>query len=166
MIVSLVVARAENGVIGVENRLPWHLPADLKHFKATTMGKPIVMGRRTFESIGKPLPGRDNIVVSRAAAFAAPGCRVVHSFEEALQVAEESRAGEIMVIGGAMLYEHALPHADRIYLTLVHTRVEGDVFFPALEATVWREVSHEDHGPDARNPHAYSFLVYERAGRG
>ena len=158
--ISLIVAMDRNRLIGRGNALPWHLPADLQHFKATTMAKPVVMGRKTYESIGRPLPGRHNIVISRNAAFAAPGCTVVASLEAALRAA--GAVAEIMIIGGAQLYAEALPHAQRIYLTRIDADFDGDAWFPALDATVWRECQCEEHPPDERNPHPYSFLVLER----
>lgn len=160
MLISLIAAMDRNRLIGTENRLPWHLPADLQHFKAMTMGKPIIMGRRTFESLGRPLPGRQNIVVTRDSAFLAEGCTVVHSVEQALAAA--SRHPEAMVIGGAALYGQLMARAQRIYLTLVDGEFEGDVFFPAFAAGEWREVEREGRKPDERNAYAYSFVVLER----
>lgn len=148
------------GVIGRDGGLPWHLPADLKHFRRVTMGKPIVMGRKTHESIGRPLPGRENIVVSRSPAYRAPGCRVVASLARAHEVCRG--AAEMMVIGGAALYREALPLARRVYLTEVHTEVEGDVHFPPLDRRQWRECSRENFDADERNCHPYSFVLLER----
>ncbi|MER3443390.1 MAG: dihydrofolate reductase [Meiothermus sp.] len=167
---SLVVAMAENRVIGRNGGLPWRLPNDLKHFRRLTTGHPVVMGRKTYESIGKPLPGRTNVVVSRSPDYSAPGCLVVNSLEAALQVAEAAPhdpAGtrETFVIGGAELYAQALPLADRIHLTLVHAEVAGDTFFPDLDPGAWREVSREDHEPDEQHAYAYSFLTLERRDR-
>ena len=158
--ISLIVAMDRNRLIGRGNALPWHLPADLAHFKSITMGKPIVMGRKTYESIGRPLPGRHNIVISRNPDFSAPGCTVVASVDAALAAAGD--VPEIMVIGGAQLYAELLPRAQRIYLTRVDAVFEGDAWFPALDARVWRECQHAEHAPDDRNPHAYAFLVLER----
>jgi dihydrofolate reductase len=158
--VTLIVAAAA-GVIGRDNAMPWHLPADLAHFKLLTWGKPIVMGRKTFQAIGKPLPGRRNVVVTRDADWSAPGVTVAHSLDEALAVCGD--APEVMVIGGAQLYAAALPRADRIHLTEVHAVIEGDTFFPELAPAEWREVARLEHAPDARNPHAMSFLTLERA---
>ena len=160
MIISIIVAMARNRVIGKNNRLPWHLPADLKHFKETTMGHPIIMGRKTYESIGRPLPGRTNIVVTRNPEFRAEGCTVVHSLEEALRAAEE--AEEVFVIGGATLYREALPIANRIYLTLVEADIEGDTLFPEIDSDSWEEVHCETHPSDERNPYAYSFIELKR----
>ena len=160
MLISLIAAMDRNRLIGAENRLPWHLPADLQHFKALTMGKPIIMGRRTFESLGRPLPGRHNIVVTRDSTYFAEGCTVVSSVDQALAAA--SRHSEAMVIGGAALYGQLVARAQRIYLTLVDGEFEGDVFFPALAADEWRELERESIEPDERNPYPYSFVVMER----
>jgi dihydrofolate reductase len=160
MKISIIVAMGDNRVIGNDNRLPWHLPADLKHFKATTMGKPIIMGRKTWESIGRPLPGRTNIVVTRDMHYTADGCSVVHSLDAALVAA--AGHDEVMVIGGAEFYRQVLPEASTLYLTLIHDEFEGDVFFPALVTGEWREVGREDFDADENNPHAYSFLRLER----
>ena len=156
MKISIIVAMAENRVIGRDNGLPWHLPADLKHFKAITMGKPIIMGRKTWESIGRPLPGRTNIVVTRSPDYTAEGCVVVHSFEQALAAAAQH--DEAMVIGGAEFYRQVLPQANTLYLTLVHETIEGDTYFPALDETQWQEVERTDFEADEQNPHAYSFI--------
>ena len=162
MKISFIVAKARNGVIGDNNQLPWRLPADLKHFKAVTLGKPVLMGRKTFESIGKPLPQRTNIVVTRDAAYQAEGCVVVHSIDAALAAAKD--AEEVMVIGGAQFYEQLLPRAERIYLTEVHEDFAGDAVFPEFDAQQWQEVERRDFEPDEKNAHAYSFLVLERVG--
>lgn len=158
--VALVVAMDEQGVIGRGNRLPWHLPADLKHFKAITLGKAVVMGRRTYESIGRPLPGRTNVVVTQATDYDAPGCRLAHNIGEALALAGDS--DEIMVIGGGVLYGACLPLARRIYLTRVHHRFPGDTHFPPLNSQAWRQVDRVDCPADADNPYPYSFIVLER----
>lgn len=157
---SLIVAMSLNHVIGHANRLPWHLPADLRFFKRMTLGKPIVMGRRTFESIGRPLPDRINIVVTRRQDYRAEGCQVVHSLPEALAIAEP--AAEIMLIGGASLYALALERAERIYLTLVAVELEGDTWFPALDWAQWQQLGREDHPADARHAYPYSFILLER----
>jgi dihydrofolate reductase len=154
---SLVVAVARNGVIGRDNALPWRLPADLAHFKRVTMGHPIVMGRRTYESIGKPLPGRKNIVVTRDAAYQAPGCTVVHSLDEAWKAA--AGADEVCVIGGTTLFEETLPVADVIHLTEVEAEVEGDTWFPALDRSQWHEAEVARHPADAKN--AYPIRILE-----
>lgn len=160
MTISLVVAMAENRVIGRDNQLPWRLPADLRHFKQITLGKPVVMGRKTYESIGRPLPKRTNIVVTRDKNYQAPGCTVVNSICEAFTAA--IAAEEIMIIGGANFYEQLLSHADRIYLTVIHQDFEGDTYFPPLVENDWKETGREDHEADAENSYAYSFLVLER----
>ncbi len=159
-ILSIIVAMAKNRVIGRDNQLPWHLPADLRHFKQTTMGHPIIMGRKTYESIGRPLPGRQNIVITRNPDFQAEGCLVVHSLQEALAAVPE--AEEVFIIGGASLYREALPLADRIYLTLVDAEVEGDTFFPELDASEWQEVRRETFAPDEKNPFGYAFIEFVR----
>jgi dihydrofolate reductase len=161
MIRSLVVAVARNGVIGRDNQLPWRLPDDLAYFKRVTMGHPIVMGRRTHESIGRPLPGRDNIVVSRNRAFQAPGCIVVPSLEEAWKAA--GSAAEACVIGGTSLFREALPIADRIHLTEVEADVPGDTFFPDFDRSEWTEREVLRHPADARHAHPFRILVLERA---
>lgn len=158
--ISLVAAMSKNRVIGKNNTMPWHLPADLKHFKSVTMGKPIIMGRKTFESIGKPLPGRRNIVVTHQEKEF-PGCDVFHSLEEALKsVASEP---EVMIIGGANVYAQVLPKVQRMYLTFIDLDVDGDAFFPAWDESQWREVSSEQHAPDDKNPYPYRFVVLEAA---
>ena len=154
--VAIVVAMAGNRVIGRNGGLPWRLPADMSRFRALTMGKPIVMGRRTHESIGRALDGRRNIVVSRRPDYRAPGCTVAPSFEAALEAA--SGAAEVAVVGGAGIYEQALPVAARIHLTLVHARVDGDVRFPRIDPAAWREVSRTERRADARNRHDVSFI--------
>jgi dihydrofolate reductase len=158
--VALIVAADEQGGIGLDGRLPWHLPGDLRHFKALTLGKPVVMGRRTWDSIGRPLPGRHNIVVSRQRGLAITGCTVVDSFAAALAAAGDS--SEVCVIGGAELYALALPLADTVHLTRVHAVAGADTFFPRLDAGEWEEVARENHAADARHAHAYSFLTLRR----
>lgn len=164
---ALIVAAAENGVIGRNNALPWRLPEDLRYFKHVTMGKPIIMGRKTFESIGKPLPGRTNIVVTRNAAYQAEGVSVVLSLAEALELARQRAmldgAREVVVIGGAEVYRAALPQADRLYYTEVHASVEGDAVLPAIDWSQWLEASREHHAAQAPDQYAYSFVRYERA---
>lgn len=160
MSLALIVATGENNEIGKDGRMPWHLPADLKHFKSLTLGKPVIMGRRTYEAIGKPLPERRNIVVTHNPEFRAPGCELAASFTDALVIA--SGVPEIIVIGGAQIYRDALPRAQRIYLTRVHARFDADTFFPQLDAAEWREIAREDHAADERNPFNYSFSTLER----
>jgi len=160
MRIALIAALAENRVIGRDNQLPWRISADLKHFKALTMGKPIVMGRKTWESIGRPLPGRKNIVVTRDPAYQAEGCQVVHSIERALDVAGGS--DEVMIIGGAGLYQQVLGRADRLYLTRVKAEVDGDTWFPEIDPQQWHEVARESHTADENNEYDYDFVILER----
>ena len=163
---AVIVAAAENGVIGRNNALPWHLPEDLRYFKKVTMGKPIVMGRKTFESIGRPLPGRTNIVITRNPDFQAEGVRAVASLDEALRLAEDialiDGAQEVVVIGGAEIYKAAIPRAGRLYITEVHASVEGDACLPQVEWKYWREIGREHHPALGTNPYDYSFVIYER----
>lgn len=163
MLVSLIAAVAENGVIGRNNALPWRLPADLKHFRHLTVGHPIIMGRRNYESIGRPLPDRTNIVLTRQAGYRAPDTTVVHSLDQAFAAAGNAR--EVFVIGGAEIYAMAFGRADRLYLTEVHAKVDGDTHFPAFNPTEWREVARERHEADEKHEHAYSFVTLERQGR-
>jgi len=158
--ISLIVAIAENGVIGARNQLPWHLPDDLRHFRAITTGHTVITGRKNYESIGRPLPNRRNIVVSRQRGFDAPGCLVAHSLDEALAMA--ATESEVFVIGGAQLYAQALPFATRLYLTEIHTTVPGDTMFPVFERDEWEERTREDHPADDRHAHAFSFVLLER----
>ena len=160
-LVTAIVATDERGGIGLGGRLPWHLPNDLKRFKALTMGKPIAMGRRTFDSIGRALPGRRNIVVSRRPDLVIDGCSVVPSFAAALAAAAD--AAELCVIGGAEIYGLALPVTGLVHLTKVHAVVEADTFFPVLDAAEWEEISREDHPSDERHAYGYSFVTLRRA---
>ncbi|MBV0934000.1 dihydrofolate reductase [Marinobacterium weihaiense] len=167
MRLAMIVAQSENRVIGINNKLPWYLPEDLKYFKRVTLGKPIIMGRKTFESIGRPLPGRPNIVITRDPAWDHPGVRVVHSLNEGLELGESlaliDGVDEAVVIGGAEIYALCLPRADRLYLTQVHAHIEGDAFFPALDTTAWQEIAREDFAAIEPNPYDYSFIVLERS---
>ena len=160
---ALIAAVARNGVIGRGGGLPWRIPADLRYFKATTMGKPMIMGRRTFDSIGKALPGRTNIVVTRSGNFTADDVEVAADFDQALAIAAATGTEEAMVIGGGEIYAVALPRADRLYLTQVHIDAEGDVYFPELDRAQWREVSRNDHAAEGDTP-AFSFVTLERDG--
>jgi len=161
MTLSLIWAMADNRVIGIENRLPWKLPADMKWFRQNTMGKPIIMGRLTFESFGaKPLPGRRNIIISRNPAYTADGIDVYTSLEDALQSTQNSE--ETMIIGGMSLYKQALPLADRLYMTLIHANVEGDAWFPEFDLHEWQETARNDFPADEKNPHAYSFITLDK----
>lgn len=160
--ISLIVARARNGVIGRDGALPWRLPEDLAFFKRTTMGHPIIMGRRTWQSIGRPLPGRRNIVVSRNAGLYAPGAEVAPSLEAALALC--AGAAEAFVIGGAQLYREALPRAQRLVVTEIDADFDGDVQFPPADPRQWRETSREHLPPAGDRPFAIDFVVYERPG--
>ena len=162
MTISFVVAASENGVIGKDNRLPWRLPNDLKFFKNTTWAMPIIMGRKTYESFGKPLPGRTNIVITRSGDWKAEGVITVKSLEEALQAAEETDAQEAFIIGGGEIFRQAFAMADKIYITRVHTQLEGDAFFPAIEETEWQLFSNLDCPADDRHAYAYSFQLWKR----
>ena len=159
-IVTLIAARARNGVIGRNNQMPWKIPGEQAYFKRMTLGRPIVMGRKTWESIGRPLPGRRNIVVTRNRAYAAIGADVVGSLDDALALAYE--ADEVFVIGGAQLYAEAMPRARRLLLTEIDADFEGDTWMPAPDRARWRQTSREDHPPTADRPFGYSFVVYER----
>jgi dihydrofolate reductase len=158
--ISLIVAVSTNNAIGIRGDLPWRLSDDLKRFKAVTMGKPIIMGRKTWDSIGRPLPGRQNIVITRQPEFSAEGCDVVASVAEAVALAGD--VDEVMVIGGSQIYELALPWAERIYLTRVHAQVDGDAFFPEVDESQWRLISEERQVADERNDFDYSFRIYDR----
>jgi dihydrofolate reductase len=151
MLISLIVAAAENNVIGKDNQLIWRLPADMAFFKQKTTGHTIIMGRKTHESMGRPLPNRTNIIISRNKEFTAPGCQVVSSLEEALQKAAAIAEEEAYIIGGAEIYRQALKMADKIYLTRVHASFEGDTFFPEITPDEWTMLSRTDHAPDAKN---------------
>lgn len=158
--ISLIVAMDQNGLIGRDNDLPWRLSADLQYFKQITMGKPIIMGRKTHESIGRALPGRQNIVISRDSAFIAEDCTVVSSIPDALLAA--GNVEEVMFMGGASLYEQVLPRIERLYLTQVHTKLEGDTWFPEWDKKEWQQVSRIDYLADEKNEFDYSFIVLER----
>lgn len=165
MTLSLIWAMADNRVIGIDNRLPWKLPADMRWFRRHTLGKPVVMGRLTFESFGgRPLPDRRNLVVSRDPAYRAAGAEVFPSLTAALAAAGETT--EVMVIGGASLYAQALPLADRLYVTQVHATPEGDAHFPAFDLDAWETVAQEEHPADANNPHACTFSILQRRQQG
>ncbi|HEB26545.1 MAG TPA: dihydrofolate reductase [Porticoccus sp.] len=170
---SLIVAMAKNRAIGLNNTLPWHLPEDLKYFKSVTMGKPIVMGRKTFDSIGRPLPGRLNIVITRNSEWKHPGVKIASSIQQAMSIAEEQReaeqdegegvsaeAQEVMVIGGEEIYRTAIDLADRLYITRVQATVQGDAFFPEYNEADWQEVSRQE--PEAQGDTPYFFQVLER----
>lgn len=159
---SIIAAMSDNRVIGRDNALPWRMPADLARFKRLTLGKPIVMGRKTWESLPGLLPHRTHVVLSHDCVYRAEGAEVVHSLSDAIALVGD--VAEIMVIGGANLYAQALPLASRMYLTLVDGEFEGDALFPAYDSLEWEETSRERHAADARNPHACSFLTLKRRG--
>ena len=160
MIISIIVAMGKNKVIGIKNKLPWNLPADMEHFKELTKGKPIIMGMKTFESIGKPLPNRINIVISHITDYKAKGCIIVHSIEEALKAAEGNE--EVMIAGGASIYKEFLHKANKMYLTLIDGDFEGDAYFPEYKIEEWEETSYEEHERDKDNPYNYTFLILKR----
>ena len=162
MKISMIAAMAHDRVIGKDNQMPWHLPADLAHFKRVTLGKPVLMGRKTFESIGRPLPGRRNLVISRNPGYQAEGIEVVGSVEAALALLASSAVEELMVIGGGHLYAEMLPSADRLYLTQIDLAVEGDTRFPAFDDGQWQRIDCESHPADEKNPHPYSFETWQR----
>lgn len=166
MKISMAFAMAQNGVIGRDNALPWHLPQDLQYFKKITMGKPIIMGRKTFDSIGRPLPGRPNIVITRNTHWHHDGVHCVHTIADALtlgaELAREKGVEELMVIGGSQIYTELLDRADRLYMTQVHSEVVGDDYFPEFSLDDWQQVSREDYKADDSNPYDYSFLVLDR----
>ncbi len=161
MIVTIVVAIAENHAIGKDNKLLWHLPNDLKHFKEITTGHTIIMGRKTYESVGKPLPNRRNIIVTRQ-NITIEGCEAVNSIEAALALCADD--AEAFIVGGAEIYKQAMKLTDRIYLTVVHQKFEADSFFPEISKPEWKEVYREDHEPDNKNAIPYSFITFERVG--
>ena len=160
MTVSIIVAIGENNAIGKNNQLLWHMPNDLKHFKDVTSGRTIIMGRKTFDSVGKPLPKRRNIVVTRQ-DITIPGCEIVKSIEDGLALCKGE--DEVFIGGGAEIYKLAMHLTDRIYLTIIHKSFDADTFFPEIDRKEWKEVSREDYQPDEKNPLPYSFITLERA---
>lgn len=166
MIVSAIVATADNNVIGKDNDIPWYLPSDLKYFKKTTLNRHIIMGRKSFESIGRPLPKRTNIVISRNPYFIASNCIKATSVEEALTIAHDNGEEEAFIIGGGQIYELSKAYWDRVYLTTVHAKVEGDIYFPQLLEENWRLVSEEAHQADEKNEYDFTFKVLERVSGG
>ena len=160
-ILSMIVAHADNRIIGKDNDMPWHLPADLAYFKKTTLGKPVVMGRKTYESIGRPLPGRQNIVISRDASYQAEGIETATSVEQALALAGDVE--EVMVIGGGAIYAHCLPAAQRLYITHIEAKIDGDTQFPAYELEQqWQKVASQKQFADEKNQYNLDFCIYER----
>lgn len=157
--ISMIWAMGRNNALGCKNRMPWYIPADFAYFKKVTMGKPVIMGRKTFESIGKPLPGRKNIVITRDTGYNPQGCIVVNSIEKAMEYTEEK---EVFIIGGAEIYKEFLPIADRLYITLIEKEFEADAFFPEIDYSQWKQISCETGIKDEKNPYEYKWLVYER----
>jgi len=163
MNISLIWAQDANGLIGAGAQLPWHLPADMAWFKKNTLGKPVLMGRKTYDSIGRPLPGRQNIILTTQ-DISIDGCTIVHSLDAAREAAKHAsdKTTELMVIGGAQIYQLALPQADRLYITNIHAIFEGDTFFPSFDSTAWREIFCEKHVKDEKNLFSYNFHIFER----
>ncbi|MEN7546731.1 dihydrofolate reductase [Rapidithrix thailandica] len=163
MTISIIVAKAQNNIIGNNNQLLWHLPNDLKFFKKTTSGHAIIMGRKTFESIGRPLPNRTNIIITRQTSYQPEGCIVKHSLKEAIEYATEQVQEEnLFIIGGGTIYREALPLADKLYITEVHETFDGDTTFPALDTHEWQELSREDYPEDTKNQYPHSIISYQR----
>ena len=162
MSINLIVAASENNVIGKDGDLPWNLPDDLQYFKDMTKGHPIIMGRKNFESIGRVLPGRHNIIITRQPAYTAEGCTITSSLEEAVNIAKQDAMEDVFIIGGGQIYAQALPIADRVYLTRVHAVIDGDVLFPELDGE-WKEVSAVHHDADEKHDYAFTYYVYEKA---
>ena len=160
--IIILVAVAENNVIGKDNELPWYLPADLKYFKKTTLGHPVIMGRKSYESIGRPLPKRTNIVLTRDPYYLSSNILIAHNLKEALSLAEGLDSEELFVIGGAAIYEASFPWLERLYITEVHESFEGDTFFPEWDQDEWNLISEQHHESDEKNEYDYSFKIYER----
>jgi len=165
MILSAIVAVAKNNVIGKDNDIPWYLPADLKYFKKITTGHHIIMGRKCYESIGRPLPKRTNVVVTRNPFFIATGCLITHNIAEAVDLAKANEETEVFIIGGGQIYEIAMPYIDRLYLTEVEVTVDGDIFFPEIDTDLWELTSEEKHSADEKNEYDYTFKILERKGK-
>lgn len=162
MIVSAIVAATENWVIGKDNQIPWYLSSDFKHFKRTTINHHIIMGRNTYRSIGRPLPKRTNIILTRDPFYVVQGCLVAHSIEESLEIAQNNGETEVFIIGGGTIYQQTMQYWDRVYLTVVHTELEGDVFFPEIDNSQWGNTFWERHSADEKNDFDYSFKIFER----
>ncbi|MBN8653579.1 MAG: dihydrofolate reductase [Cytophagales bacterium] len=165
MIVSLIAALSENRVIGKNNDLPWRLPDDMKYFMETTSEHYVIMGRKNYQSLPekfRPLPNRTNIVITRSPGFSAPGCQVVHTLTDALEIARKANQTEVFIIGGAEIYTLSLPHAHRLYLTEIKAEVAGDTYFPNVNLTEWKELSRRHHSVDAKHPFAFDFVIYEK----
>jgi dihydrofolate reductase len=163
MIVSFVVAADKNNLIGKDNQLPWHLPADLRFFKNLTTGHCIIMGRKTFDSLGRLLPNRSHVVITRSETYRAEGALVVHSIEDAIKSCSARGDEEVFIIGGAEIFKQAMNIADRIYLTRIHHSFDGDTYLPEFKSDEWNLIKKEENEPDDKNPYAYAFCVYEKA---
>ena len=166
MLISIISAVSDNNVIGKTNSLPWYLPADLKHFKDVTMGHIIIMGQKTHESIGRALPGRTNIVLTFDNDFKAEGCIITTSIEEALRVASAKNEDEVFIIGGASVYKQFMEIADKLYITRIHYKFDGDVYFPKIDEKKWKIVSIDKHKKDSKNAYDYTFKVYQKNTKG
>lgn len=162
VMIAIIAAVSENNVIGKDSKLPWRLPADMKYFKTMTRGNVVVMGRKTFQSLGKPLPDRVNIVITRQKSFKEQGVLTASSLQQALNTARQFEGKDIFIIGGGEIYRQSLDICDRIYLTRIHEHFNGDAFFPELPMNKWKMVSKAEHPPDEKNPHPYSFIIYDR----
>lgn len=160
MIISLIAAMTPERVIGCNNLLPWHMPADLQHFKKLTSGKTVVMGRKTFQSIGRPLPNRRNIIITRDKNFSATGCEIFHSIDDALAVLKDE--SEVCIIGGQEIFSQTLAHADFLHLTFIHASIDGDTYFPEWNGNEWKEISREKHLADEKNIYNYDFFTLEK----
>lgn len=169
MRISLIAALTPAGVIGKNNQLPWRMPADLQYFKKMTLNKPVIMGRKTYESIGKPLPSRKNIIITQNPHFSIPPeyqntCQIAHAITEALALDDIKNCEEVFVIGGSEIFTRALPLANYLYLTFIEADIAGDIYFPEWDKTLWTEVSREHHFKDAENPYDYSFVIFKKDG--
>lgn len=162
MLKSIIVAKGNNNVIGKDNDLVWHMPADLKHFKNTTFGHYIIMGRKTFEALKKPLPGRTTIVITRNNNYQAEGCIVVHNIEEAFKIGKDNNQEEVFILGGAEIYRLSMDMADKIYLTEIKASFEGDAFFPEIDYSTWKETKRQEYEPDEKNPYPYAFVELKK----
>ena len=159
---SIIAALDQNNGIGYQNRMPWHLPAELQHFKGLTMGHHLIMGRKTYESIGKPLPGRTTIIVTRNRTYQAEGCLVTHSVLDAIKLADEHSESEVFICGGESIYRNTLIEADRLYITRIHAEFQTDTTFPDFDVSLWQEIGADFHPVDEKNPYPFTFHIYER----
>ncbi|MFI3314702.1 MAG: dihydrofolate reductase [Rikenellaceae bacterium] len=163
MIISIIVATAHNSVIGKDNNLIWHISEDLRYFKATTSGHTVIMGRKSYESIGRPLPNRRNIIITRNSDFSAPGCEVVNSIEHAIELSNDGNSEEVFIIGGGEIYRQSIDKADKLYITHVDNNYEGDTYFPGIKMSEWKKVSSEKHIRGEKFEYPFEFAIYERA---